>query len=155
VTNRKVWFMAKDELFKSKLSARILGGLGGFPVRRGRPDRSALLRSLELLESGEILGIFPEGTRTPGARFESLEEGFAYIALKSGAPIVPVAISGTEAVFPRGRKLPKFVKVRVLVGLPFTLGTPTTGVLPRGRIRRATAEASKRLQTVMNELEPR
>jgi 1-acyl-sn-glycerol-3-phosphate acyltransferase len=154
-TRRMVWFMAKEELFASKLVGPVLRALGGFPVRRGKPDRSALQRSFELLRSGEILGIFPEGTRTPGARFEELEEGFAYIALKSGVPVVPVAISGTEAVFPPGRKLPQFVKIRVRVGEPFTLGGPFEGILPRSRIREATAEASARLQAVMDELEPR
>jgi 1-acyl-sn-glycerol-3-phosphate acyltransferase len=154
-TRRKVWFMAKEELFANKLSAAFVRNLGGFPVRRGKPDRSAVTRSLQILESGELLGIFPEGTRTPGARFETLEEGFAYIALKSGAPVVPVAISGTEAVFPKDKRLPHPAKIRVHVGRPFTLGGPHSGVLPRPRIREATAEASARLAAVMNELEPR
>jgi len=154
-TKRKVWFIAKEELFRSKLSALILRNLGGFPVRRGKPDRSAMVRALQVLEAGEILGIFPEGTRTPLARFDNLEEGFAYIALKSGAPIVPVAISGSEAVFPRDRKLPRLAKIRVLIGEQFTLGGPHVGVLPRARIREATAEARQRLGALIDELEPR
>jgi 1-acyl-sn-glycerol-3-phosphate acyltransferase len=154
-TTRKVWFMAKEELFGSKLGSVILRNLGAFPVRRGKPDRTALIRALEILDTGKILGIFPEGTRTPGARFENLEEGFAYVALKSGAPIIPVAISGTEAVFPKDRKLPRLAKIRVHVGRQFTLGGPHAGVLPRPRIREATAEARARLAAVMNEIEPR
>ena len=154
-TKRKVWFMAKDELFRSKISATILGRLGAFPVRRGKPDRTPLIRALQLLEAGEIVGIFPEGTRPPGARFERLEEGFAYVALKSGAPIIPVAIVGTEEVFPRDKKLPRLSKIRVHVGEQFTLGGPYAGMLPRARIRDATVEASKRLAAVINELEPR
>lgn len=154
-TTRKVWFMAKEELFGTKIGSFLLRNLGAFPVRRGKPDRSALMRALEILETGKILGIFPEGTRTPGARFETLEEGFAYIALKSGAPIIPVAISGTEAVFPKGRKLPRPAKIRVHVGEQFTLGGPYAGVLPRPRIREGTEEARRRLTAVMNVLEPR
>ncbi|HYZ92519.1 MAG TPA: (d)CMP kinase [Actinomycetota bacterium] len=154
-TKRKVWFMAKEELFASKLSARILGRLGAFPVRRGRPDRAPLQRALKLLADGEVVGIFPEGTRRPMARFEELEEGFAYVALRSGAPVVPVAISGTEAVFPPGGKLPRLVKVRVAVGEPFRLGDGHTGVLPRARVRSATADAAARFATLMNALEPR
>jgi cytidylate kinase len=153
-TRRKVWFMGKEELFRSKLSAALIGRLGGFQVRRGRPDRSALHRSLELLASGEIVGIFPEGTRRPLARFEELEEGFAYVALKSGAPIVPVAISGTEAIFPPGRRLPQLVKIRVAVGEPFRLGERHAGVLPRARIRAATVEAQQRLSGLIRGLEP-
>jgi cytidylate kinase len=154
VTKRKVWFMAKDELFGSRISARLIGRLGGFPVRRGRPDRSALHRSLELLAAGEVVGIFPEGTRTPQARFAELEEGFAYIALKSGAPIVPVAISGSESVFPPGRHLPRLAKIRVAVGEPFRLGERHEGVLPRRLIREATKVAQERLAAVMDGLEP-
>jgi 1-acyl-sn-glycerol-3-phosphate acyltransferase len=158
VTKRKVWFMAKEELFRSRVSAAVFGGLGGFPVRRGRPDRAPLLRALELLRQGEVVGIFPEGTRRPLARFEELEEGFAYVALKSGAPIVPVAISGTEAVFPPGRRFPRPAKIRAAVGEPFRLsgsGGRAMGVLPRGRIRAATAEAQERLVAAMESLEPR
>lgn len=154
-TKRKVWFMAKEELFRSKVGGGLIRRLGGFQVKRGRPDRRALQRALELLKSGEIVGIFPEGTRTPSARFEELEEGFAYVALKSGAPIVPVAISGTEAVFPPGSKLPRLVKIRVAVGEPFHLsGRQGAGILPRARIREATVEAQQRLAGVMNGLEP-
>jgi 1-acyl-sn-glycerol-3-phosphate acyltransferase len=154
VTKRKVWFMAKEELFKSKISGGLIRRLGGFPVRRGRPDRTPLLRALELLGTGEIVGIFPEGTRTPMARFTELEEGFAYVALKSGAPIVPVAISGTEAVFPPGKKLPRLVKIRVAIGEPFRLGERVDGVLPRSQIRDATKVAQERLAAVMDRLEP-
>lgn len=154
-TKRKVWFMGKEELFASRLGAALITRLGAFPVRRGRPDRAPLLRALELLRQGEVVGIFPEGTRTPGARFDVLEEGFAYIALRTGAPVVAVAISGTEAVFPPGRKLPQLVKVRVKVGEPFRLGEGHTGVLPRPQVRAATTEAQRRLAALMNEIEPR
>ena len=129
--------------------------MGAFPVRRGKPDRASLQRCLDLLAAGEVVGIYPEGTRRPDARFDEPEDGFAYIALRSGAPIVPVALSGTEAVLPRGRKFPKFVKIRVRIGEPFRLGERHTGVLPRPRIREATAEAQERLNAVMDELEPR
>ncbi len=156
VTKRHVRFMAKEELFKSPISAWFMRRTGTFSVKRGRPDRSALTNSLAVLEAGGVLGIFPEGTRTPGARFEELEEGFAYIALKSGAPIVPLAISGTEAVFPPGRKLPKLVKISASLGEPFRLGERVSdGIVPRSRIREATVEAQKRLAAVMNQLEPR
>lgn len=154
-TKRKVWFMAKEELFSSRVSAAALRRLGAFPVRRGRPDRAPLQRSLELLRSGEIVGIFPEGTRRPLARFEELEEGFAYVALKSGAPVVPVAISGTEAIFPPGGRLPKLVKIRVAVGEPFLMGERLSGVLPRARVRDATVQAQTRFMDLMNSLEPR
>lgn len=155
VSKRKVWFMAKEELFRSRLGGAFISRFGAFRVRRGRPDRKALQRALDLLAAGEVVGIFPEGTRTPGARYQELEEGFAYIALKSGAPIVPAAISGTEAVFPPGKKFPRFVRIDVAVGPPFTLGTGAhQGILPRRQIRAATEEARTRLVALMEELEP-
>jgi cytidylate kinase len=154
-TKRKVWFMAKEELFGTRLGSAFITRLGAFPVRRGRPDRAPLQRALALLREGEVVGIFPEGTRTPMARFDDLEEGFAYIALRTGAPVVGVAISGTEAVFPPGRKLPQLVKIRVKIGEPFRLGEGHTGVMPRPLVRAATTEAQGRLAALMNEIEPR
>ncbi len=156
VTKRHVRFMAKEELFKNSFAAWFIRQTGTFPVRRGRPDRSALTQSLAVLDAGDLLGIFPEGTRTPGARFDVLEEGFAYIALKSGAPILPVAISGTEAVLPPGRRLPKLVTIRAAIGEPFRLSDRVReGIIPRSRIREATVEAQQRFAAVMNALEPR
>jgi len=153
-TKRQIWFMAKSELFKNKWAAKFLYAMNSFPVNRGKPDRSSLQRSLELLEQGELVGIYPGGTRLPDSRFEDLEDGFTYIALKSGVPIVPVAVSGTESVLPRGRRFPRFVKIKILIGEPFRLGEKHTGVLPRAKIREATAEAKRRLDAVMDELEP-
>jgi CMP/dCMP kinase len=154
-TRRQIRFMAKDELFATKLSAWLMWRLGAFPIRRGKPDRASLNTALRLLREGGLVGVFPEGTRTPSARFDELEEGLAYLALKSGATIVPVAISGTEAAFPPGKRFIRFVKMRALVGEPFTLGGPIEGVLPRSRVREATVEAQRRLRAVMDELEPR
>jgi cytidylate kinase len=155
ITHRQVWFMGKEELFRKALAGRLLRAMGAFPVKRGKPDRASLQRCLELLAAGEVVGIYPEGTRRPDARFDEPEDGFSYIALRSGAPIVPVALSGTEAVLPRGRKFPRFVKIRVRIGKPFRLGERHAGVLPRSRIRTATAEAQARLNAEMDALEPR
>jgi cytidylate kinase len=154
ITRRQVWFMGKEELFRNALAGKILRNMGAFPVKRGRPDRTSLQFCLDLLDKGEVVGIYPEGTRRPDARFDEVEDGFAYIGLKSGAPIVPVAMSGTEAVLPHGRKFPRFVKIRVHVGEPFRLGERHAGLLPRARIREASAEAHRRLNAVMNVLEP-
>lgn len=155
LTRRKVWCMGKEELFRSKLLGSFFYGLGGFPVRRGRPDRRSLNTALDLLRSGELVVIYPEGTRTPDSRFESIEEGFAYLALKTGAPVVPIALSGTESILPHGRTLPKLVAVRAAVGEPFTLGGPVEGVIPRSKIREATEKARVKLQAVIDLLEPR
>ena len=80
--------------------------------------------------------------------------GIGRLALESGAPIVPVALSGTEGVFPKGRKLPRFPKIRVVVGDPFRLDLHASGVLPRTKLREGTAKAQSRLAAVMHQLEP-
>ncbi|HVL81705.1 MAG TPA: (d)CMP kinase [Actinomycetota bacterium] len=154
LTKRKVWFMAKDELFRSQRTAGLLTRLGAFPVKRGRPDRKALQTALDLLRRGELVGLFPEGTRLPDARFDHVEDGIAYVALKSGAPVVPVALSGTEAIKPAGQRVPRLVRVRALVGEPVHLGGPVEGVLSRRRITEATQLAQERLRSVMDRLEP-
>jgi 1-acyl-sn-glycerol-3-phosphate acyltransferase len=153
-TQREIFFMGKSELFKNALAAKILRAMNSFPVNRGKPDRASLQRCLELLDAGQLVGIYPEGTRTPDSRFENLEDGFTYIALKSGAPIVPVALSGTESVLPHGRRFPRFVKIKILIGEPFRLGEKHAGVLPKSKIREATAVAKRRLDAVMDQLEP-
>ncbi len=154
LTRRQVWFMGKAELFKNKYADKLLTALGAFPVKRGKPDRASLQRCLGLLSDGQLVGIYPEGTRRPDSRFEEVEEGFAYIAVRSGAPIVPIALSGTEAVFPKDKKLPRFVKIRVVIGEPFRFPPHTSGVLPRARIKQATVDAQQRLSAVMERVEP-
>ncbi|ADU51225.1 1-acyl-sn-glycerol-3-phosphate acyltransferase [Thermaerobacter marianensis DSM 12885] len=109
VLPRNVHFMAKQELFRNPLAAWVLRRLGAFPVRRGQPDRWALRQALELLEQGRVVGLFPEGTRSRGP-LRPFEPGAALLAVKSGAPVLPVAIIGPYKL---GRP------VRVRIGTPF------------------------------------
>ncbi|MDK2881931.1 MAG: 1-acyl-sn-glycerol-3-phosphate acyltransferase [Bacillota bacterium] len=97
---RRVYFMAKDELFQIPLFGRLLKGLGAFPVKRGTPDRRAFKRALEVLASGNVLGIFPEGTRSKTGELGPAEEGAAVLALRSGAPVVPAGICGMQGSGP-------------------------------------------------------
>jgi 1-acyl-sn-glycerol-3-phosphate acyltransferase len=99
--NRDVSFMAKHELFTSRLGGWFLPKIKVFPVKRGQPDRAALKRSIEVLEEGACFGIFPEGTRSRTRTLRKAEPGAAYLALKSGAPVVPVGISATYKPFSR------------------------------------------------------
>lgn len=116
VTKRKTFFMAKDELWKSKLLGEFVGSMGAFPVTRGVADRAALSAAEAVLRSGEPLVLFPEGTRQDGPSVGTLHEGAAFLAARTGAPIVPVGIAGTDRAMPRGKKLPRPVKVRIVVG---------------------------------------
>lgn len=93
---RQVIFMAKDELFRSRLQAFCLRCLGAFPVRRGQLDREAMRRSVGALKEGKPLVMFPEATRNPKARLQRALPGSALIASRHGVPVLPVGISGIE-----------------------------------------------------------
>jgi len=97
---RRVYFMAKEELFRIPLFGWLLKGLGAFPVKRGTPDRRAFKRALAVLAAGNVLGIFPEGTRSKTGELGPAEEGAAVLALRSGAPVVPAGITGTRGSGP-------------------------------------------------------
>lgn len=115
---RAATFLAKSELFVGPL-ARALGWLGQVPVHRGRPDRTALRAGLAVLQAGGALGVFPEGTRGSG-QLDAVSDGVAYLALRSGAPVVPLAVLGTSAAMPKGAKLPRWrAPVTLVFGPPF------------------------------------
>jgi len=95
----RVYFMAKEELFRIPVFGGLLRALGAFPVARGKADRRAIRRALELLEEGKVLGLFPEGTRSRTGRLGKAQPGAAMIALKSGTPIVPVVVTGSYRPF--------------------------------------------------------
>ena len=117
---RPAVFLTKAELFVGPL-ARALGWLGQVPVHRGRPDRSALKRGLAELARGGAVGVFPEGSRGSG-QLEQTADGLAYLALRSGAPVVPIAVLGTPEALPRGARWPcRDAPVRVVFGRPVVL----------------------------------
>lgn len=113
VVNRPIHFMAKASLFKFKIMDKIFRLLHAFPVKRGVPDRQAIRQALLVLEEGKILGIFPEGARNKTGDLKALA-GVGMIALKSGAPVVPIACLGTRHTLPCGW----FDPLRVRIGKP-------------------------------------
>lgn len=96
---RPIRFMAKAELFKHKLMASFLYGLGAFPVHRGKGDRQALKTAGEILKNGECLGLFPEGTRKKTDGVQEAFVGAAMFALKHNAQVIPVGIKGEFKLF--------------------------------------------------------
>lgn len=135
VTRRRIRFMGKAELWRRPLAARFLSALGGFPVERGTADRSALRRAIAVLEGGEPLVVFPEGTRRHGERIEDLHDGVAYVAARCRVPILPVGIGGSEEILARGRSLPRLKRVVLVVGEPIDPGDGD------GPVRRAAVAA--------------
>lgn len=124
---RRVNFMAKIELFGPPLLRWWVSACGAFPVRRGEADRQALRTARALLERGEALVMFPEGTR--GASLRDLrppEPGAALLALRTGAVILPVAVIGTDAVFPKGARRLSRGTIRVRVAAPIRIDGVTS-----------------------------
>jgi len=96
--DRKTWFMTKEELFESRISAWMMNGLCAFSVRKGKQDRKALQKAKQVLADGEALAIFPEGMRSQSRKLKLAFPGAALIASRSGVPVVPIGITGTENV---------------------------------------------------------
>src|ERR1700693_1031708 len=113
--------ITKRELFSNPVSSWVMGGCNCFPVDRGTADRPAMRTALDVLSRGARLLIFLEGTRsaTPGMR--RAEAGVGFLARRSGAAILPVAVWGTEAALPRGHKIPRRVPIRLKLGPVFQL----------------------------------
>lgn len=121
-------FMAKEELFRNPLAAAFIRGIRAFPVRRGASDRGALKFSLEVLKRGEMLVMFPEGTRSATGELQGGETGVGFIAYRSGAPVVPVYIHGTDRVLPRKGR-PRLAPISVTFGEPRVYAAPE-GIRP-------------------------
>lgn len=118
ITPRPMHFMAKEELFKVPVLSAIIRGVGTFPVKRGVADRAALRHAVELLKAGNVVTIFPEGTRSEDGSLRPAEKGFALIARQADAVIVPVAIEGTEKMLPKGAQRLRRAPVKITVGPP-------------------------------------
>lgn len=130
---RRIFFMAKEELFSS-WGAAFVRWFGAFPVRRGTPDRKAIHQAMQVLERGQTLGMFPQGKRSQ--LMNEAEFGVAMIAIRSGAMILPTGICGSENV-----KGPGFIwqcpQITVTIGQPFSLPR-NEGKLTRDQLVEAT-----------------
>lgn len=155
ITRRRVRFMGKDSLWKQKQIGAFLSLLGGFPVTRGAADFEALKRCVAVLDGGEPLVMFPEGTRQSGALLHPLFEGPAYVALKRGVPIVPVGIGGSERVMRKGSKMIWPRKCHVTIGAPIAVEHGGSGRIDRERMTQITAELAQRLQAVFDDARQR
>lgn len=143
---RRIHFMAKQELFDVPVGGFFVGLFGAFPVRRFEADLKALRTAQRLLEAGEVVGMFPEGHRSEAASMIRAHPGTALLALRSGAPVLPVAITGTEGVR-SWRILLLRPRITVAVGEPFVL--LREGRVTSERVAEATDEIMRRIASLL------
>ncbi|GAJ41771.1 lysophospholipid acyltransferase family protein [Saccharococcus caldoxylosilyticus] len=109
---RPIHFMAKEELFRVPILKNLINSLHAFPVKRGMSDRQALRTGLEVLKQGQVLGIFPEGTRSKDGKLKKGLPGVGFFALRTNAVVVPCAIIGPYRAF---------VPLKVIYGAPIDM----------------------------------
>ncbi|MDZ7677296.1 MAG: lysophospholipid acyltransferase family protein [Acidimicrobiales bacterium] len=152
VTRRQLRLMGKDSLWKAgRFWAWFMTALGGFPVARGTADRLALRTAQQLLEQGEPLVLFPEGTRQSGPEIQPLFDGPAFLACRTGVPIIPVGIGGSEVAMGKGAKLPKPRKITLVFGAPLLPPERSgTGRATRREVQTLTATLHGQVQQVFD-----
>ncbi len=113
------WNMAKSEYFKKAWMRWLFTAYRAFPVVRHTADRVALRRSFDLLKAGQVLIMYPEGTRVEAGVLSKPQPGAGFIAQKADCPVLPVAVTGTRECLPKGKLWPRRVPVTVRFGKPF------------------------------------
>jgi 1-acyl-sn-glycerol-3-phosphate acyltransferase len=143
---RPVTFVAKSEYFTGTKPIQRFAGAYLRATKQLSVDREAsrgaldmLEAALRMLEDGRLFGIYPEGTRSPDGRLYRGRSGIGWLALKSGLPVIPVAMSGTDKVLAPGRVIPALAKIRIKVGEPLTFDA-YKGQPPGARQRREIAD---------------
>jgi 1-acyl-sn-glycerol-3-phosphate acyltransferase len=143
---RRTHFMAKEELFRNPIFGALIRALGAFPVRRGEGDSEAIRTSIRLLEGGEAVLLFPEGTRGTGERIQPINRGVAMLAKRTNAPIVPVGVKGTREALgrdSRGRRRRHLIEIAY--GEPFTYDQVASGANEKENREIFAAELERRI----------
>jgi 1-acyl-sn-glycerol-3-phosphate acyltransferase len=148
---RPIHFMAKEEISGWPLVGWLARGSGVFFVRRGEGDRGAQRIALEHLAAGRPIGIFPEGTRSRSGVLREPKVGVALLAMRSGAPLLPVGISGSGKIFPGRSRIPHRTRVDVRIGAPFHLPHQPDGRLDRAALAEGTERIMREIATLLPE----
>ncbi len=148
---RKVRSLAKIEMFKGNVGTWISAMIGSFPVHRGAGDRRTLQAAIGLLRRGEPLLVFPEGTRHSGRRVGEIFGGAAFLAARTGVPILPVGIAGTEEAMPPKAKFLRRVPVSIVIGEPLQPPNTENGRLSSHQRHEFTNDLREAMQTAMDE----
>ncbi len=149
--SRPIYFLAKNEYFRNPITRTVLTGLNQIPVDRsgGRASLMALDAALPVLRDGHVLGIFPEGTRSPDGRLYRGRPGVAKLALDAGATVIPVGLVGTEKIQAIGDRLPRLRPVpgvEVRIGKPLDLTPWAERVVDSRVLREITAALMSEIQ---------
>jgi 1-acyl-sn-glycerol-3-phosphate acyltransferase len=144
---RPVHFMAKLELFQIPILGLLIKAVGAFPVKRGTADRAALKKAIELLQSGEVVGMFPEGQRSLDGTLLPAEAGVGMIVLRAKVPVIPVGLVNSNKLLPPHSIFPKFTRLKVVYGKP----VPLEDLYDKGG-REAIEEVGKRIMAAIAEL---
>jgi 1-acyl-sn-glycerol-3-phosphate acyltransferase len=155
MVDRPVTFAAKSEYFTgTRLVDRVTGAYlratKQLSVNRSeaRAGQDMLHAALSLLQGGGLFGIYPEGTRSPDGRLYRGRVGIGWLALNSGLPVIPVAMSGTDRVLPPGQKIPRVAKIRITVGEPLTFEKYRDLASPARQRRAITDEVMQSIQAL-------
>jgi 1-acyl-sn-glycerol-3-phosphate acyltransferase len=152
ITRRRLRYMGKESLWKSKFGAWFFTTAGGFPVDRATADREALRASVVVLERGEPLVMFPEGTRQFGPTVCEMFDGPAYLAIRTQSPIIPVGIGGSERAMGKGAKFPRPAQMTLVVGDPIQPPSKgDSGRVSRKAVRELTAVLGDEIQRLFDE----
>jgi 1-acyl-sn-glycerol-3-phosphate acyltransferase len=147
---RELYFLAKEELFAIPLLGRLIRAVNARPVKRDGSDSRALKMALRLLGEGRALLVFPEGTRGVEGRLRAGKPGAGMLAVMSGAPVVPVYVSGTGRALPPGRAIPRPTKVLVSFGPPLHFKARDDEGR-KERYREATQEMMRAIAQIMDQ----
>ncbi len=145
---RRITFMAKQELFRPSLMGIVVRAYGAFPIRRDKLDREALRHAFGLLNKGQVLGMFPEGKRSFPCHLQEMQPGTAFIAARSGVPIVPVGISGSEQVKGLGF-IARRPRITVRIGRSFILPSGDNNRLNRPGLNQHSSLIMKRIAELL------
>jgi len=149
-THRPLCFMAKKQLFVPVVG-RVLKMVWAFPVDRGSADLAAIRKAQALLRAGEAVLVFPEGTRGNGRSLGEPNQGVALLAKLASAPVIPVAVVGSDRFLPRGAKLPRRAKISIVWGEPFTYASVAEGLDEKEARRRFALTLMERIRDLAAE----
>lgn len=149
-TDRKTFFMAKHSLWKIPIIRHLIQTMGAFPVKRGTADRESMKNAEAVLEAGQALVLFPEGTRQEGDSVGPLMDGAMFLALRCSVPVIPVGLGNTEKAMRKGAVLPRPTRTSIVIGQPI-LPPAFDGRVPRSAVTEYTEQLREGLQQAYNE----